>query len=493
YMTGVPGASHRGPLPPLTADEAALAAALKAHVEAIAGREHNLDHYDELEKVARYIEGVLESYGHAVGRQVFTAGGKPVRNIDVALEPAGSPSDPDVIVVGAHYDSVTGSPGANDNATGAAAVLEFARLLADLAGKSGRRIRLVLFVNEEPPYFQTEDMGSLHYADALAARGEGVVAMYSLETIGYYSDAPGSQQYPAPFGLMYPDRGDFVAFVGLLNSRPLLQETIRSFRAHTAFPTVGGVAPGLIPGIGWSDHWAFAQHGFQAVMITDTALFRYPHYHLSTDTPDKVDFDKLARVVKGVERVVREIARRPREGGDPSSSADESSETCGHGFPLARERPLGGRARQLRRQLGIQRDVRLEHARHRAVGLGVGGKRVELGAVDVRHAPAELEVHGGDGPVAGHLLERQRRLRRKLLRREVGAPELRGQRHGEASGVRGGNQLLGIGAGAALESRRERIRRVLERAALGGEAAGALLQVATPAGRCGAFHGWPPC
>ena len=317
YMTGVPGASHRGPLPPLTADEAALAAALKAHVEAIAAREHNLDHYDDLEKVARYIEGVLESYGHTVGRQVFTVGGKPVRNIDVTLEPAGSPRDPDVIVVGAHYDSVTGSPGANDNATGAAAVLELARLLADLAGKSGRRIRLVLFVNEEPPYFQTEQMGSLQYAGALAARRERVVAMYSLETIGYYSDAPGSQQYPAPFGLMYPDRGDFVAFVGLLNSRPLLQETIRSFRAHTAFPTVGGVAPGLIPGIGWSDHWAFAQHGFQAVMITDTALFRYPHYHLSTDTPDKVDFDKLARVVKGVERVVREIARRPREGGDP--------------------------------------------------------------------------------------------------------------------------------------------------------------------------------
>src|SRR5262245_41177502 len=191
YMTGVPGASHRGPLPPLTADEAALAAALRAHVEAIAAREHNLDHYDELEKVARYIEGVLESYGHTVGRQVFTVGGKPVRNIDVTLEPAGSPRDPDVIVVGAHYDSVTGSPGANDNATGAAAVLELARLLADLAGKSGRRIRLVLFVNEEPPYFQTEQMGSLQYAGALAARRERVVAMYSLETIGYYSDAPG--------------------------------------------------------------------------------------------------------------------------------------------------------------------------------------------------------------------------------------------------------------------------------------------------------------
>ena len=309
YMTSVPGQSHRGPLPALTEAETELAAALRRHVEAIAAREHNLDHPDELEKAARYIEGVLESYGHAVGRQDFAVDDKPARNIDVTIEPAGDPPDPDVIVVGAHYDSVRGSPGANDNATGSAAVLELARLLADLRGKTLKRIRLVLFVNEEPPYFQTEHMGSLHYANALAARRERVVAMYSLETIGFYSDAPGSQHYPAPFGLLYPDRGDFVAFVGLLDSRPLVRQTIRSFRAHTAFPTVGGVAPGVIPGFDWSDHWAFAQHGFQALMITDTAIFRYPHYHRATDIPDKVDFDKLARVTKGIERVIRDIAR----------------------------------------------------------------------------------------------------------------------------------------------------------------------------------------
>ena len=309
YMTGVPGEPYRGPLPALTDTEAALAAALRRHVETIAAREHNLDHPDELEKVARYIEGVLASCGYAVGRQVFTVAGKPVRNIDVTIEPAGSPPDPEVVVVGAHYDSVTGSPGANDNATGSAAVLELARLLADLEGTSRTRIRLVLFVNEEPPYFQTDAMGSLQYARALAGRNERVTAMYSLETIGFYSSAPGSQRYPAPFGLIYPDRGDFIAFVGLLNSRPLVRQTVRSFRAHAAFPTVGGVAPGFIPGIGWSDHWAFAQHGFQAVMVTDTAIFRYPHYHLATDTPDKVDFDKLARVVKGMEHVIRDVAR----------------------------------------------------------------------------------------------------------------------------------------------------------------------------------------
>jgi hypothetical protein len=108
---------------------------------------------------------------------------------------------------------------------------------------------------------------------------------------------------------MFPDRGDFVSFVGLLNSRPLVQDAMRSFRAHTSFPSIGGVAPGAIPGIDWSDHWAFAEHGFQAVMITDTAIFRYPHYHKLTDTPDKVDSERLARVTKGVERVVRDLAR----------------------------------------------------------------------------------------------------------------------------------------------------------------------------------------
>jgi hypothetical protein len=309
YMTGVPGRSHRGPLPPLTAEEMALAASLKLHIASIAAREHNIAHYDELEKAARHIEATLASFGYAVGRQEFSADGRLVRNIDATIEPPAEKPDPEVIVVGAHYDSAPGTPGANDNGSGAAAVIELARLLRDLDRKSGKRIRFVLFVNEEPPYFMTEAMGSLRYARALAERRERVVAMYSLETIGFYSSEPGSQHYPAPFGLIYPDRGDFIAFVGMLGSRPLLQETLRSFRAHTAFPSIGGVAPGFIPGIAWSDHWSFAEHGFQAVMVTDTALFRYPHYHLPSDTPDKVDSEQLARVVKGIERVVRDLAR----------------------------------------------------------------------------------------------------------------------------------------------------------------------------------------
>src|SRR5262249_7576109 len=159
--------------------------------------------------------------------------GELVRNIDVTVEPAKANADPEVIVVGAHYDSVFGSPGANDNASGAAAVIELARLLRDLDGSAGKRIRLAPFVNAEPPYFRTEARGSFTYARALAGHNGRVVAMYSLETLGFYSSEPGGQVYPAPFGLIFPDRGDFVAFVGLLGSRALVRETMRSFRAHT--------------------------------------------------------------------------------------------------------------------------------------------------------------------------------------------------------------------------------------------------------------------
>lgn len=307
YMLGVPGAAHHGSLPALTQDERALASRLKTHIAAIAAREHNIDAYDELEKTARYIERTLTGYGYKPAPQEFTVRGKRVRNVEATID-AATP-DAQTIVVGAHYDSAIGTPGANDNATGAAAVLELARLLTDLKGKAGKRIRLVLFVNEELPYFGTPDMGSLQYAKRLAERSERVTAMYSLETLGFYSDAAGSQKYPAPFGLVLPDRGDFISFVGMLGSRPLLQDAMRSFRSHTQFPTIGGVSPGFIPGIAWSDHWAFAQHGFQALMITDTALFRYPHYHKPTDTPDKIDNERLARVVKGIERVVRDQAK----------------------------------------------------------------------------------------------------------------------------------------------------------------------------------------
>jgi hypothetical protein len=309
YMTVVPGAPHKGPIPVLSADEASIAERLRAHITAIASRPHNIAHYAELEKAARYIENVLRALGYEPFAQVYTAGQRQVRNIEATIEPVDPARSRGTVVVGAHYDSAGDAPGANDNGSGTAAVLELARLLGDLRGRIDARVRLVLFVNEEPPYFQTPAMGSWQYARLLAERREPIIGMMSLETLGWFSDEPGSQRYPAPFGLLYPSEANFIAFVGLMGSREFLHAVIDSFRRNTAFPTVGGVAPGFIPGIAWSDHWSFEQFGFPALMITDTALYRYPHYHRPTDTPDKVDTAKLARITRGLDKVVREMVR----------------------------------------------------------------------------------------------------------------------------------------------------------------------------------------
>src|SRR3954465_394490 len=304
WMTAVPGRSHTGPLPPLTPDQVQLAARLQEHVRAVASKPHNVSHPQELERAALYIEGTLAGMGYQVDRQPFRVDGEPcggegeeVRNIGVASEPATSAADVRTLVVGAHYDSYAHAPGANDNGTGTAGVIELARLLVDLRGRSAIRIRLVLFVNEEPPYFKSELMGSLVYAKRLKQSGEPMLGMFSLETLGFYSDAPHSQRYPPPLGLLYPTTGNFVAFVGLTSSRAFVRRTVASFRALAPFPSEGGTAPGIIPGIDWSDHWAFEQVGVPALMITDTALFRYPHYHTAADSPDKVDYERLTRVV----------------------------------------------------------------------------------------------------------------------------------------------------------------------------------------------------
>jgi hypothetical protein len=308
WMTSVPGRSHTGSLPPLTRDQAELAARLQHHVRAVASRPHNVGHPQDLEQAALYIESALSGLGYEVHRQPFHADGQEVRNIEVVIEPAASVPIAKTLVVGAHYDSYFHAPGANDNGTGTAAVLELAKLLSDLRGRSSLRIRFILFVNEEPPYFKTELMGSLIYARRLKASGEPVLGMFSLETLGFYSDVEHSQRYPPPLGLLYPTTGNFVAFVGLTSSRSFVRRAVASFRALAAFPSVGGTAPGIIPGIDWSDHWSFEQVGLPALMVTDTAPFRYPHYHTAADSPDKVDYDRLARVVSGLEQVIRDWA-----------------------------------------------------------------------------------------------------------------------------------------------------------------------------------------
>jgi Zn-dependent M28 family amino/carboxypeptidase len=162
----------------------------------------------------------------------------------------------------------------------------------------------VLFVNEEPPFFATDGMGSFVHAKRAKERNEKIVAMLSLETMGYYSETKGSQHYPFPFSYLYPDTGNFIGFVGNLKSGALVRKIVRLFREHAEFPSEGIAAPAFIPGIGWSDHWSFWQHGYPALMVTDTAPFRYRHYHTPEDTEDKIDYEKLARVTIGLKAVV---------------------------------------------------------------------------------------------------------------------------------------------------------------------------------------------
>lgn len=213
-MTAMPGRSHAGPLPPISPEGQSLALALRSHVEALSAKERNVD----LESAARYIEA---AFGPHATSHYFKSGGRKVRNIAVGAGP---------IVVGAHYDSVPGSPGADDNASGVAVLIELARRLAGSGG-----IQFVAFANEEMPYFMSREMGSFFAAGEARSRGEKLRAMLSLEMLGYYRDAPGSQQYPFPLSLFYPDRGDFIAFVGDLGSRPLARKATSLFRSHAAF------------------------------------------------------------------------------------------------------------------------------------------------------------------------------------------------------------------------------------------------------------------
>lgn len=308
YSIVFPRQPFTGPPPAPTDVEHELSMRLRQHIAAIAGRPHNLDHYSELEAAAAYIEATLCALGYRPELQRFKVRGddRDVRNIEIAIEPRGGADPVGTYIVGAHYDSPDDSPGANDNGSGVAAVLELARLLRDLA-PSRHRLRLVLWVNEEAPYGKTPDMGSWQHARRLKESGEAVAGAISLETLGYFSDAPGSQEFPQPFGLIYPDRGNFVAFVGLPGSRRLVHQAIGMFRRHARFPSIGGVAPGFIHGIDLSDHWAYHQFGYPALMITDTAPFRNPRYHTLDDLPHTVDTESLARITFGLERMIRDL------------------------------------------------------------------------------------------------------------------------------------------------------------------------------------------
>lgn len=303
----MPGRSFSGPLPALTREDTALRDELRVDVDMLAETigERNVSRFAGLRQAAAYIRDSLTAARFEVKTDPFLVDGKECENLEVEIRGRARPDE--IVIVGGHYDSVAGSPGANDNATGAAAVLALARRFRHRP--VNRTLRFVAFVNEEPPYSYTDVMGSVHYAKRCRLRGENIVAMFSLETLGYYADAPNSQTYPFPIGWFYPSTANFIAFVGNVQSESLVRESVGIFRKDARFPSEGGAIPDSVAGVGWSDHWSFWQQGYPAVMVTDTALYRYPHYHTAQDTPDKVDYDRLARVVAGLERVITQLVR----------------------------------------------------------------------------------------------------------------------------------------------------------------------------------------
>ena len=267
--------------------------------------ERNLDHYEELCESADYIQSQLESWNYATSRNKFTC--RELECFNIIGEITGSKQPEKIVIVGGHYDSVRGTPGANDNGSGTAAMLALAKLFKD--SKPALTLRFVGFTNEEPPYFQNRgEMGSWVYAEACRKKNEDIVGVLSLETMGYFTDEPDSQHYPAPLDKFYPSTGNFIGFVSNLQSRPLQQRVIKTFREHAKIPSEGASLPDVLPGVGWSDHWSFWQEGYQGIMVTDTAPFRYPHYHEPTDTPDKIDYERFAKVVEGLVFVIEELA-----------------------------------------------------------------------------------------------------------------------------------------------------------------------------------------
>lgn len=319
--TKKPEKSYRGPLPELSAEQVRLRDALRADVEQLAGKigERNVVRYRQLLAAADFITRSFAASGYPVSKQTYEVRGRPCDNLEVELP--GGKSKEEIVIVGAHYDSVRGAPGANDNASGAAGLLALARHFADQ--KPERTLRFVAFVNEEPPHFQTGEMGSMVYAKRCQTRKENVVAAISLETIGYYSDEPDSQEYPPLLSVLYPSTGNFIGFVGNLRSRQLVDDFTSSFRRHAKFPSEKAALPERVPGVGWSDQWSFWQYDYPGLMVTDTAPFRYPYYHEREDTPDKIDYDRMARVVDGLAGAIGDLAKPAAAPEDESKSADE--------------------------------------------------------------------------------------------------------------------------------------------------------------------------
>ena len=280
---------------------------LKDHVVVLSKDigERNFVYYERLEAAADYISERFKSYGYKLEDQEYYLEGRRFRNI-IATK-LGDSAPEKVVIVGAHYDSVVGSPGADDNASAVAGLLELGRQLSTI--KLPRTIKFVAFTNEEPPFYLTKEMGSMVYADQARKAREDIIAMIALEMIGYYSDEPNSQSYPLGLRFFYPDAGNFIAVCGDLRSRGLVRRIREVFKQHSDIGIETLVSPGFfVPVIEFSDNSSFWREGYRAVMVTDTAFYRNPNYHGPGDTFEKLDYESMAEVVKGLYHVLVSLA-----------------------------------------------------------------------------------------------------------------------------------------------------------------------------------------
>lgn len=253
-----------------------------------------------LDTAAGYIGEQFQHFGLSATMQEFAVDGTIYRNV---IGVCGA-DKADRIIVGAHYDVCGDQPGADDNASAVAGLLEIARLISQCEAEASCRVDFVAYSLEEPPFFATEHMGSYIHAQSLHKQGISVRGMLCLEMIGYYTSLPNSQKYPlGVMGAFYPSEGDFIAVVGNVGSSQLVNELATHFR-QTSLKVERLIAPALVPGIDFSDNRNYWKFGYPAVMITDTAFYRNPNYHLPTDTIDTLDFEKMAEVVKAVTRML---------------------------------------------------------------------------------------------------------------------------------------------------------------------------------------------
>lgn len=265
--------------------------------------DRTFDNSPRLEGAAAYLESQLAGLGLKVESQRFTAEGRQYRNLVVKL----GPDTPEVMVVGAHYDVAGNQPGADDNASGVAGLVELARLLKGQAFR--QRVELVVYTNEEPPFFRTPYMGSAIHARSLAESGKRASLMLSLECIGYFSDEPGSQEHPVRLlNAIYPTTGNFISLVGFYQDGDIARQVKASMKSASDLPVYSINAPGFVVGVDFSDHLNYWNEGYVGMMVTDTAFYRNKAYHTPQDTAERLDYRRMAKVVDGVRAVAMQHA-----------------------------------------------------------------------------------------------------------------------------------------------------------------------------------------